>query len=351
MAAIHHRRIEPKLDPPSDKKFFGPPFPADYPDDSRPASKISKDFTHPFPDVQASTAYDEDFVKDENGDNGEWKAQADYDLIRLKEKKEEKDVVSAAEHEAEKKKEFEEAKKVFEEAEKKFKSAQKDKTESEEEVDEAEKQEEDAKSQQKKAEEEADEAEKAAEKAAAQAGSNETVPFADTVEDAKKIVEDKAENLKGCEKQLEDAQKQLADLEEKQKIAKEEGAEAAEKAVKEKKEHATKAQQDADELLKDAKEHKASAEKQMASASEGKSAAQKEYDAAAKAAADAESAHKAAEQAHDKEVADVESTKAKLTEAEDRLRGHRQSSVHQSAAPAILMSHIAMGLSVAACLF
>merc|ERR1711976_954349 len=71
-------------DPKSDKEFFGPPFPADYPDDSRPSGKISKDFSHPYPDVQAANAYDEDFVKDENGDNGEWKAQAEYDILRGK---------------------------------------------------------------------------------------------------------------------------------------------------------------------------------------------------------------------------------------------------------------------------
>merc|ERR1711953_950323 len=98
----------------SDKEFFGPPFPADYPDDTRPKTNMSKDFTHPYPDVQASTAYDEDFVKDENSDNGEWKAQADYDLLRAKVRKEDADVKKAEEHQAEKKKEFDEARDALE---------------------------------------------------------------------------------------------------------------------------------------------------------------------------------------------------------------------------------------------
>merc|ERR1712113_798073 len=118
------RRIEPKLDPASDKEFFGPPFPADYPDDSRPKTNISKDFTHPYPDVQASTAYDEDFVKDENSDNGEWKAQADYDLLRAKKRKEESDVKEAEGKKAEKEKELEKAKDALKKAEEKLKDAQ-----------------------------------------------------------------------------------------------------------------------------------------------------------------------------------------------------------------------------------
>lgn len=75
-------KIDPELDPKSDKKFFGPPFPADYPSDTRPGGK--PDFNYPFPHVQHSAKYDEDYIKDENTDNGEWKAQNDYDLAKAR---------------------------------------------------------------------------------------------------------------------------------------------------------------------------------------------------------------------------------------------------------------------------
>eukprot|EP00929_Paragymnodinium_shiwhaense_P009509 TRINITY_DN1136_c0_g3_i1.p1 TRINITY_DN1136_c0_g3~~TRINITY_DN1136_c0_g3_i1.p1 ORF type:complete len:280 (-),score=137.04 TRINITY_DN1136_c0_g3_i1:125-964(-) len=52
--------IEPKLDPTSDKKFFG----KDYPYDVSHRTKI--DVPYPYPVVQASAAYDNDYTKDEN---------------------------------------------------------------------------------------------------------------------------------------------------------------------------------------------------------------------------------------------------------------------------------------------
>jgi len=75
--------ISPELRPKSDKKFMK----KDLPDDARP--EVTKyhtqyDFTHPFPIVQESNKYDEDFVKDENNDGGEWKAQEEYDRLRIK---------------------------------------------------------------------------------------------------------------------------------------------------------------------------------------------------------------------------------------------------------------------------
>lgn len=75
--------ISPELRPKSDKKFMK----KDYPDDVRP--EVTKyhtqyDFTHPFPIVQEDAKYDEDFVKDENNDGGEWMAQEEYDRLRIK---------------------------------------------------------------------------------------------------------------------------------------------------------------------------------------------------------------------------------------------------------------------------
>eukprot|EP00929_Paragymnodinium_shiwhaense_P027149 TRINITY_DN15_c0_g3_i1.p1 TRINITY_DN15_c0_g3~~TRINITY_DN15_c0_g3_i1.p1 ORF type:complete len:299 (-),score=98.94 TRINITY_DN15_c0_g3_i1:233-1087(-) len=81
-ANVDKRKISPDLDPKSDKKFFGPPFPADYPSDLRPGGDAK--FSYPFPHVQHSSKYDDDFVKDENSDDGEWQAQSEYDRLKSK---------------------------------------------------------------------------------------------------------------------------------------------------------------------------------------------------------------------------------------------------------------------------
>lgn len=80
--------LTPKLEPVSDPKFFGPNMvagkkvKADYPTDGRPS--VDDHFGYPFPAMQDSGDYDKDFVKDENGDNGEWKATSTYDGIRVR---------------------------------------------------------------------------------------------------------------------------------------------------------------------------------------------------------------------------------------------------------------------------
>jgi len=81
--------ISPELDPVSHKKFFK----KDYPNDLRP--KVHDHFSHPFPTVQEDKTYDSDYVKDENDDGGEWKAQDDYDKARLKLAKEKQDLKDA----------------------------------------------------------------------------------------------------------------------------------------------------------------------------------------------------------------------------------------------------------------
>merc|ERR1719311_2009136 len=94
-----------KLSPPlkdvkSDKKFFGPPFPADYPDDKRPVpdqsilSKV-KGPGQPYPALQSHDDYDRDYVKDENSDKGAWQAQFEYDRLRRKLMGEEDDLKNA----------------------------------------------------------------------------------------------------------------------------------------------------------------------------------------------------------------------------------------------------------------
>jgi len=73
----------------SDKKFFGPPFPADYAEDTRPVVQKHildklKGPEQPYPALQSKKDYDSDFVKDENSDTGAWQAQFEYDALRKK---------------------------------------------------------------------------------------------------------------------------------------------------------------------------------------------------------------------------------------------------------------------------
>jgi hypothetical protein len=70
------RKIDPELDPVSDKKFFK----KDYPDDARPP--VFHKFGHPYPTVQDSDRYDKDYVEDANDDGGYWSAQMRYDAAK-----------------------------------------------------------------------------------------------------------------------------------------------------------------------------------------------------------------------------------------------------------------------------
>jgi len=78
MADVSH--ISPPLSPAKDEKFMG----KDYPDDLRPGVHHFRryDWDHPYPIVQDGAAFEKDFVKDENSDNGYWDAQHRYDTLR-----------------------------------------------------------------------------------------------------------------------------------------------------------------------------------------------------------------------------------------------------------------------------
>lgn len=95
------QKISPPLhDVKSDKKFFGPPFPADYPDDKRPVPDknildMVKSPGQAYPALQSKEDYDKDFVKDENSDKGAWEAQFEYDHLRRDLKKAEEDAKRA----------------------------------------------------------------------------------------------------------------------------------------------------------------------------------------------------------------------------------------------------------------
>merc|ERR1719515_487272 len=71
----------PALHPVSDSKFYDGSR-ADYVTDERPHKDAPLHFTHPYPEVQDSNDYDKDYVKDENGDSGEFAAQQRYDKLR-----------------------------------------------------------------------------------------------------------------------------------------------------------------------------------------------------------------------------------------------------------------------------
>merc|ERR1719321_2451957 len=109
-----HLRINPELDPTSDKKFFS----KDYPDDRRPPiySHEHKLMDYPYPTVQDSDRYDKDYVKDENDDGGYWKAQMEYDAMKNKLAKEQREYKEALAKAAREKAEMEKAKAAHEAA-------------------------------------------------------------------------------------------------------------------------------------------------------------------------------------------------------------------------------------------
>jgi len=93
----YQQKLSPPLtDAKSDKKFFGPPFPADYPDDKRPVPQkdildMVKSPGRAYPALQGREEFDSDFVKDENHDAGAWEAQFEYDHLRRDLQKAEQD--------------------------------------------------------------------------------------------------------------------------------------------------------------------------------------------------------------------------------------------------------------------
>merc|ERR1719188_1895878 len=73
-------KIVPPLQPKSHHAFFK----HDYPHDHQPTEKHA--FEYPYPVLQDSDEYAKDYVKDENNDDGYWKAQDTYDKLRTKHK-------------------------------------------------------------------------------------------------------------------------------------------------------------------------------------------------------------------------------------------------------------------------
>merc|ERR1719506_1191360 len=99
-----NRRISPELQPESSKKFFN----KDNPVDKAPKVDVLH-FKHPYPVVQDNEEFDDDFVKDENKDNGEWAAQTEYDRLRHKLAQLKKDAAEALAKKEEEKSELDKA--------------------------------------------------------------------------------------------------------------------------------------------------------------------------------------------------------------------------------------------------
>uniref|UniRef100_A0A7S2J0N5 Uncharacterized protein n=1 Tax=Alexandrium andersonii TaxID=327968 RepID=A0A7S2J0N5_9DINO len=195
--------IAPKLDPKSDKVFFK----KDYPHDLDPEGAEKVKFRHPYPAVQEHREFDKDYVKDENADAGEWKAQMEYDALRTKVSKEKDDVQKAKETQEKLRQEVEEAKQKEEAAAKAAK--------------EAEKRVKDAKEAAAKTKEEAKQAgEEAKAKGENAAKEHETAAkeHEAEVDQAVDKVKKEMDDLKDCQQQLADARAELKRL-----VAKQEG--------------------------------------------------------------------------------------------------------------------------------
>mmetsp|Transcript_53956 Transcript_53956/g.157486 ORF Transcript_53956/g.157486 Transcript_53956/m.157486 type:complete len:367 (+) Transcript_53956:66-1166(+) len=193
--------ITPKLDPKSDKVFFK----KDYPDDLDAKGRHGDvKFNFPYPAVQDRHDYDKDYVKDENADDGQWKAQMEYDLLRTKISKDRDDYKKAKETEKQLRQELEAAQQKEAEAAQRAKDAEKK-------VAAAQAAASDSKEKAGKLAEEARAAnETAAKQHEAVAKEHET-----EVEAAVQTVKKEMEDLKNCQQELAEARARLKELVEK----------------------------------------------------------------------------------------------------------------------------------------
>merc|ERR1719487_2277071 len=105
-ASRFKKRISPNVKA-TDQKFMGDDLPAD----RRPNAISPKlAFGHPYPAVQEHADFDSDYVQDQNKDNGEWATQWEYDRLRIKVRKEQKEMLEAQAKMEIEKKELEQAK-------------------------------------------------------------------------------------------------------------------------------------------------------------------------------------------------------------------------------------------------
>jgi len=298
----------------SDKVFFG----EDYPDNEAPKGKVDPELGQPYPALQDPNHFDTDYVKDENTDDGEWKSQMEYDLLRAK-AKQNKDLVEKTKATEEELKEAVEKAKTYEtiaakkaqeaaqraakargEAKKALEDAGKAKEATDEATDE---QKQGAKT------EAAGEQKEAESDVAASSSKKESNKVAKATEKVKKEMED----LDNCQKELSDARARLKELMETEK-------ELARKRMEQQK--GDKTQRD-EELARLKKEE--SAASSVLSESEQDTTKLREDEQVHKdRLSKQEASHHVAEQRYKKEATDLENLQSELKAAEKKLREFRQ---------------------------
>jgi len=310
---VQPTQVKPKLDPAADAVFR-----KDYVHDLDPKGQAGIKFHHPYPMVQDTSDFDKDYPKDENYDDGEWKAQMEYDLLRTKVAKEKDDFEKAKAAEAATAKELEEARKAEEAAAKaaadaaeRAKQAQEDAANKKAAADEK-----------AKAKADADAASAAGGKdGAGGSGGQDSADGSGSEDPEVKAAVDKVkkemEDLEKCQKELADARQKLKELMDKKKNDDE----------NHQKEEETKLKSDAEKRTQESE--KANADANAASAKalaeDAELAKKRAEDATRKRKlAEEQAMHAKAEDALHTEEMDMQALEKDISKAADRLRKYRK---------------------------
>lgn len=294
-AVLKNEMISPELDPTSDRSFFK----KDYPTDKRPVAGKHYVFGHPYPAVQDSGDFDRDFVKDENFDGGRWKAQMDYDTLRVKIREAEKQLDALREQ-------LEEHDRNLKQATDRYKDSSKSEDEAE--------------AARRKAESEASQADAKVRELQGKADGSPGGAIGDAVDDVNKEMSD----LEECKRQLAEAKRKLKELlkekdalEKKEKIAKEDAAKAAQKESDEaaRKEAEEKKRRDEADKVREGEE------KSVHDEIEARTRAEEEWK---KRIAEEEKRYGLAVKSYEEELVDVRRTEAELERAAENLRKYRR---------------------------
>lgn len=286
--------VSPDLDPESHKRFFE----KDYPHDVQPTVSSDHALSQPYPDMQDASAFDKDYVKDENGDDGEWKAQMDYDTLRHKISKEKNDVEEALRGEQREKAKLESARTQEKAAAEKAAAASKK-------ADEARKKTKELETKVERLEGDAGGDGKLGQGGNLGNGTGGRGENSSVVEEAVSKVEKETDELKECKRQLEEARAQLAEVLKEQ--------EAAEKERRERMREEIAA---AEAELKDAE-----TAKEAATANEA--AAKQESESLKDASERQEADYAEAEHKYEKEKAEADKVETDLNRAQNQLRQSR----------------------------
>lgn len=342
-------RITPELDPKSHEEFFGPPVKtADYPRDQlHQAADVAKVFQEGhYPALQKKSDFDYDFVKDDQKDNGEWKAQYDYDKARIKADRENKEAADAK-----KKLDAEEADVKAAKAAKTAAEARYGTTSEEAKKADAKR----AAAKQKKADAKKNSADSDVNVAKSGAKSGDKMPMADEVATKESNLKAAMINMEGCKEKLEKAKTELDQALDQQ--AKElqtvHGDKAAGRAA------ARKEQRESRNLLNDAESEEAEADKAVADASLKTGAEKKGLDSSTANLAEQERERDEALKVYEQEKADADKVNDELERKKKALMVHRgiatgdvamrageKSSASRFAAPLVLLGAL---FAVASC--